>query len=81
MSHEKRAARRRHLLELLRGAGEHGVSTLDLIYEHGILRGSGRILELRRAGVSIETKPGPGGTAIYVLRSEPQPKLPFGARP
>jgi len=81
MSHEKRAAQCRHLLELLRGAGEHGVSTLDPIYEHGILRRSGRILELREAGFSIETRPGPRGTAIYVLLAEPQPKLPFGARP
>lgn len=70
------------MAELLRVAGEHGVSTLDLIYKHGILRGSGRILELREAGFSIETKPGPGGTAIYVLLAEPQPMLPFaGARP
>lgn len=77
MSHAKRAAQRRVLLELLRAAGEHGVSVLTLIYQHGILRASGRVLELRKEGYTIETRPGQGGTAIYVLIAEPQPELPF----
>jgi hypothetical protein len=67
----QRAAQRSRLLELLRAAGHRGVSVLELIHKHNILRASGRILELRRQGYAIETLPGPGGTAIYVLRGEP----------
>jgi hypothetical protein len=64
------------LLDLLRDAGSRGVSVLDLIHKHNILRASGRILELRRAGYVIETRMGPGGTAIYVLISEPPAAKP-----
>lgn len=79
MSNTKRAAQRRVLLDLLRGAGNSGVSVLTLIYQHGILRASGRVLELRTEGYTIETRPGQGGTAIYVLIAEPKPCLPFAA--
>ena len=76
MSNAKRAAQCRRLLGLLRDAGDKGVSVLKLIYDEGILRASGRILELRREGYDIETRTGPGGTAVYVLLAEPQLKLP-----
>lgn len=77
MSHAKRAAQRRTLLELLRAAGHLGVSVLVLIREHNILRASGRILELRKQGYEIKTRMGPGGTAIYVLIAEPPAKSLF----
>jgi len=72
LSNAKRTAQCRRLLELLRAAGNRGVSVLDLIHKHSIYRASGRILELRKQNYSIETRPGPGGTAIYVLKAEPQ---------
>lgn len=72
----RRADQRSRLLELLRAVGDRGVSVLDLIHKHEIYRASGRILELRQQGYVIETRPGPGGTAIYVLLSEPQTRPP-----
>jgi hypothetical protein len=58
-------------LRLLRLRAEAGVSSSELIFEHRILRPGSRAYDLRNMGVELETRKGPGGTAVYVLRSEP----------
>ena len=65
----KPGGQRYKILNLLRGAGRHGVSTNDFLSRHGIgSRFGGRIGELRKAGFKIETIPyRAGGGAIYKM--------------
>ena len=58
-------------LRLLRLRAEVGVSSSELIFEHRILRPGSRAYDLRKMGVELETREGPGGTAVYILRGEP----------
>ncbi len=61
----------RFFLRLLRERGDGGVSSSELLFEHHIMRPGSRAYDLRAMGFCIESRPGPGGTAIYVLRGEP----------
>ena len=58
-------------LGLLRSRANAGVSSSELIFQHRILRPGSRAYYLRKMGVDLETREGPGGTAVYILRGEP----------
>jgi hypothetical protein len=58
-------------LRLLRLRAETGVSSRELIFDYRILRPGSSAYDLRKMGVDLETRGGPGGTAVYILRREP----------
>jgi hypothetical protein len=61
----------------LREAGARGVSSSELLFEYRIMRPGSRAYDLRKSGFDLETREGPGGTAIYVLKVEPAAPRPL----
>lgn len=75
------------VLKLLTEAGQHGVSSHELIYTHGITRGAAVIFDLREDGYVIdtidegETDDGRQKLARYVLKAGPTGAPVTKARP
>lgn len=75
------ATRRELLAKLLRDAGDHGVTTGELL-QHGVgSRYSARLMELREQGWVVQAERVRDGQWRYILVSEPSSVASVPARP
>jgi Helix-turn-helix domain len=72
-------SKREHVLQLLREAGEHGVTTAQFLEAGCGSRFGARVQELRDAGWVIDARRVRVGSHVYVLGQEPQAATPASA--